>query len=142
MSIFPMIDPSESGEAVVQTLPLCREAAWDFERDVPVFNGGRLETVTGKEAVKVWIWKALHTQRCRYEIYSQSYGSDLESLVGQGYSDAVKTAEAPRYLEECLLANPYIKAVKDMTVTFVGARLTVAGTAVTVYGEVELHAVV
>lgn len=142
MSIFPMIDPSESGEAVVQALPLCREAAWDFERDVPVFKGGRLETVTGKEAVKVWIWKALHTQRCRYDIYSMAYGSEFESLTGQEYSAAVKTAEAPRYLEECLLVNPYIRSVRDVAVVFDISVLAVSGTAVTIYGEVEFYAAV
>ena len=140
MNIFPIIDPQASGEGQNQALPLCKEAAWDFERDVPVFKNGRLETVTGREAVKVWIWKALHTRRCRYEIYSRAYGSGLESLTGQGYSDAVKTAEAPRYLEECLLASPYVRAVRDISVAFGDAGLAVAGTAVTVYGEVQCHA--
>ena len=140
MSIFPIIDPQSAEAAQVQELPLCREIAWDFEKDVPVFQGGEPVIVEGKEAVRVWIWKALHTPRYKYEIYSGDYGSDLENLVGHGHSDAVKTAEAPRYLTECLLVNPYIKSVKDIAVAFADTTLTVAGTAVTVYGEVKFNA--
>ncbi len=134
-----MIAPEASQGAQAQTLPLCREVAWDFERDVPVFRQGEPVVVTGKEALKVWIWRAIRTPRFRYEIYTWAYGSEFESLLGQAYTDAVKTAEAPRYLRECLLINPYITAVKNIAVSFEGAKLTVAGTAVTIYGEVEFH---
>jgi hypothetical protein len=136
-----MIDPAgeESADA---TLPLCQEVAWDYENNKPIFRRGRPVMVTGKEAVEVWIWKALYTARYRYEIYSWDYGSEFESLIGQAYSDTLKTAEAPRYLKECLLINPYITAVKNITVAYEDNRLTVEGTAETVYGEVSVHATV
>lgn len=137
-----MISPPEGQGTAAQTLPLYKEAAWDFERDVPIFRGGEPVTVTGNEALKVWIWRALRTPRFKYEIYSWAYGSEFESLLGQAYSDAVKTAEAPRYLRECLLVNPYIKDVKDITVTFEAAKLTVRGTAITIYGKVKFDATV
>lgn len=141
MSIFPMISPPEE-RAAAGALPLYREAAWDFEQDTPIFRGGELVVVSGKEALKVWIWRAIRTPRFKYEIYTWAYGSEFESLLGQAYTDAVKTAEAPRYLRECLLINPYIKDVKDISVTFEAGRLTVKGTAVTVYGEVNVNAIV
>lgn len=134
-----MISPEASQGAQAQALPLCKEVAWDFEQDVPVFRQGEPVVVTGKEALKVWIWRAIRTPRFRYEIYTWAYGSEFESLLGQAYTDAVKTAEAPRYLRECLLINPYITAVKNISVSFESAKLTVAGTAVTIYGEVEFH---
>lgn len=137
-----MISPPDDQGAQSQTLPLCREVAWDFEQDVPIFRGGEPVVVEGKEAVKVWIWRAIRTQRFRYEIYTWAYGSEFESLVGQAYSDAVKTAEAPRYLRECLLINPYITEVKDISVVFESARLTVKGTAVTIYGEAKFDAII
>lgn len=134
-----MIAPEASQGAQAQALPLCKEVAWDFKRDVPVFRQGEPVVVTGKEALKVWIWRAIRTPRFRYEIYTWAYGSEFESLLGQAYTDAVKTAEAPRYLRECLLINPYITAVKNISVSFESAKLTVAGTAVTIYGEVEFY---
>ena len=140
MSMFPMIQPTadETGEA--QTLPLAQEVAWDYENDVPIYRQGEPVIVTGKEAVKVWIWNAIHTERYRYEIYSWAYGSEFHSLIGQAYTPNLKTAEAPRYLRECLLINPYITAVNNITVEFADARLTVNGTAATIYGEVPIYA--
>lgn len=140
MSIFPMIQPAGDAASKAQALPLAQEVAWDYENDVPVFRRGEPVTVTGKDAVKVWIWNAIHTERYRHEIYSWAYGSELHGLVGQAYTEALKTAEAPRYLRECLLVNPYITAVNDITVEFAGDRLTIGGTATTVYGEVPINA--
>ena len=142
MSIFPMISPPADQETSAQALPLCKEVAWDFEHDVPIFRGGQPVVVTKKEALKVWIWRALRTPRFKYEIHTWAYGSEFESLLGQAYSDSVKTAEAPRYLRECLLINPYITQVKDITVSFESAALTVRGTAVTIYGEVKFDAII
>lgn len=142
MSIFPMIDPKPLENSGSQALPLYREAAWDFERDVPIFRGGQPVVVTGKEALKVWIWRAIRTPRFKYEIYTWAYGSEFESLLGQAYTDSIKTAEAPRYLRECLLINPYITDVKDISVTFSSAKLTVRGTAVTIYGKEGFYVVV
>ena len=142
MSIFPMIDPQAVETGGNKVLPLYRETAWDYENDVPIFRGGEPVTITGDEALKVWNWRALRTPRFQYEIHTWAYGSEFETLLGQAYSDSVKTAEAPRYLRECLLINPYIKAVKDISVTFEAAKLTVRGTAVTIYGEVPFDAIV
>lgn len=140
MSIFPMIQPPENTAGETRTLPLAREVAWDYKNDVPVFRRGEPVTATGKDAVKVWIWNAIHTERYRHEIYSWAYGSEFHSLMGQAYTEALKTAEAPRYLRECLLINPYITAVNNIAVEFAGDRLTISGTASTIYGEVPIYA--
>ena len=138
MRIFPIIQPSEASQST--ELPLCREVAWDYENNKPIYKNGLPVEVTGKEAVKVWIWKALQTTRFRHEIYTWAYGSDYETLIGQAYTDELKEAEAPRYLRECLLINPYITTVKNNNVDFEAGRLTVEATAVTVYGEVPVYA--
>ena len=140
MSIFPMIQPPEPAEDILPQLPLCQEVAWDYVNNVPIFLRGEPVIVTGKEAVKVWIWKALHTARYRYEIYSWAYGNEFESLVGQAYTPSLKEAEAPRYLREALIINPYITAVTGIAVDFSGSRLAVSGRAETIYGEVDFHA--
>ena len=43
------------------------------------------------------------------------------------------------YIEECLLASPYITAVTGMTVAAVGDRLAVAFAIQTVYGEIKME---
>ena len=135
--IFPIIQP-EAAEDAPRRLPLCREAAWDFEAGTPVFSGGKPLTVTGKEAVKVWIWKTLMTARFRHDVYSWDYGSEVESLIGQAVTPAVKRSEAVRYVREALMINPYIRAVRQADVTFQDDDLTICCEVETVYGEVSV----
>lgn len=141
-SIFPMIQPSRTTAADISELPLYREVAWDFAKDIPIYRDGNPVTISGAAAVKTWIWRALRTARYQHEIYSWDYGSELESLVGQAYTPALKEAEAPRYLRECLLTNPYITEIKNISVSFEDGRLSVGGTVETIYGEVSINAVV
>ena len=142
MSLFPAVQPFQEATVAAEELPLCREVAWDYQNNRPVFYRGEPVVVTEKEAVKVWIWKAIYTVRYRHEIYSWDYGSEFESLIGQAYTPNVKEAEAPRYLRECLEINPYITAVKNIEVSFAGGLLSVKGTVVTIYGEVEIDVTV
>ena len=100
MSLFPIIQP-RIVEAET-TFPLYKELKWDFEKNVPVFRNGSPVIVTGKEAVLVWAWKALHTPRFRHEIYTWDYGCEVESLIGQPFTEELKQSEAVRYVKECL----------------------------------------
>lgn len=136
MTLFPSIQPRLAEQS---SLPLYREVKWDFENDVPVFRNGAPVIVEGAEAVLVWAWKALRTPRFRYEIYTWEYGNDAEQLVGKPFSEEVKRAEAARYVRECLLVNPYITGVKDLTVTFDSERLRISAKIITVYGEVNVN---
>ena len=136
MNIFPMIQPQTVEKPT--KLKLYKEIKWDFEKNIPVFKNGSPVIVTGKEAVLVWVWKALQTPRYRYEIYTWDYGNEIESLIGQSFSEELKQSEASRYVKECLLINPYISDVKNITVTFYDNVLHIECTLETVYGEVDL----
>ena len=133
--LFPMIQPQTA--EVDTELPLYKEAAWDFEKEQPIFRGGNPVIVTGKVAVKVWCWKALLTERTRYEIYSWDFGSEVESLIGQNYSDELKQAEAVRYVREALEINPYVTDISSISVSFADGVLAVSAAINTIYGEVS-----
>ena len=132
--LFPIIQPETAEEET--ELPLYREVKWDFEKGEPVFRGGEPVVVEGAEAIKTWVWKALVTERARYEIYSWDFGSEVESLIGQPYTDELKRAEAVR---EALEINPYITEVTAASVDFDNGVLTIDVTVDTVYGEVQAH---
>lgn len=137
MNLFPMIQPE-----VVETqqqLPVYREVMWDYQKNIPIFKNGNPVLAEGKEAVAVWAWKALHTQRYRHEIYSWDYGNETESLIGRNFSEELKRAEAARYVRECLLVNPYIIDVVDVSVDFTDGSLSIAATLITVYGEANVN---
>lgn len=135
--LFPSIQPRAAGTGA--SLPLYQETAWDFALGKPVFRGGSPVRATGKDAVKVWVWKALLTQRKRYEIYSWNFGCEAENLIGQNYSEETKKSEAARYVREALEINPYITGISGLNVTFDDGRLTVAAAVSTLYGEVEVN---
>ncbi len=137
MSIFPMIQPEAT--ELEEELELYKEVKWDYDKNIPVFSNGSPVVVTGKEAVLVWARKALQTQRYRYDIYSWDYGSETESLIGQPFDVKLKESEAARYIKECLLVNPYITDIQNISVVIEGEELNIECTIETVYGEVNLN---
>lgn len=137
MNLFPMIQPQINGTS---TKPrLYREVKWDYEKNTPIFKNGSPVIISGKEAVLVWAWKALQTQRYRYEIYTWDYGCEMEDLIGQNFTEELKQSEAARYIRECLLINPYITDVYDIKVTFKDENLAIECRIETVYGEVKIN---
>lgn len=104
------------------------------------FKTGQLtgEKVYGIEAIKVWVWMALHTPRYRHVIFSWDYGSEVEDLIGKGYTEEYLNTEVPRMIEECLLMNPNITEISDYDIVLEGDKLTCSFTINTTYGEVAL----
>ncbi|WP_407308536.1 DUF2634 domain-containing protein [Desulfosporosinus sp. SB140] len=144
MSIFPTetINVSDLIQATViasADLPLAKEYAWDFDRNDFLLVNGKNVIVMGKEAVKVWIWKALHTPKNRYRAYSSSYGNELGSLIGQGLSVSALRSELERYLKESLLINTYITGVKNIDISIDGSKMDVGFTVTTTYGEENIN---
>ena len=132
-----MIQPETVQE--IAEYPMYREIKWDFKNNTPVFDSGAPVIADGKEAVLSWAFRALNTIRGRYEIYTDDYGCELDTLIGQEYSADLKQAEAQRYIEECLLINPYIEDVSNIDVGFDDGRITITATLATRYGEVTAN---
>ena len=99
------------------TLPLLKEYAWDFTNDRFLKNAdGQHIIVTENEALKVWIYKTLKTERFRYVAYHDSYGIELEKYIGQNNIKNVgEMIKAD--IKEGLLVNPYIVSIDNMTIT-------------------------
>ena len=141
MTLFPLIEtPAEGAGQTAAVLPLYREAAWDFETDQPVWQGGSPKWVTGAQAVAVWIWNTLHYVRCSLDIFSWNWGNEIQNLTGRPFTQGVKESEAVRYVQECLLVNPYITEVRQISVTFREATLAICCAVDTIYGEVKIDA--
>lgn len=56
-------------------------------------------------------------------IFSELYGSEHESLFGEGFSNELVTEEAFRYVKEALLVNPYIVEVENKGTYFKADKL-------------------
>lgn len=121
-------------------LPLFREYAWDFKsntfkRDA---NGCRI-VVEGDEALKVWVFKALQTERYQYLAYSWRYGIELKPFIGLVMTVKERMSELKRVIVECLMVNPYIRSIDSVTFENDGDTLHAVISLTTVYGEVIIN---
>ena len=142
MDIFPEYVSNLTTTAqgtIVTSTTIPKEYAWDFENNDFLLKDGKFIVVTGKEALKVWIWKALHSMKMTYSIYSDTYGQDFNSIIGQGYSGGLIQSEAKRLVEECLKPNPHIFGVTDFIATSEDDILNIDFTALTDQGGVDIN---
>ena len=136
MSLFPIMQPQAARKPA--NSGLFTEIAWNFEENRPIYKNDMPVIVTGKEAVTVWAWHALQTPRYEHEIFTWSFGNEVESLIGKPLTDELKQSEAARYVSECLMVNPYITDVSDISVAFGNDSVEITCTIKTIYGEVTL----
>lgn len=128
----------DSTTAITTAITVPREYAWDFVNNDFGLVDGKFVIVEGTEALKVWIWKALKVVKLKYSIYSDNYGQDLDTLIGQGFSSGMIESEAKRLVWECISVNSHITGISNFTATSDGDTLTINFTALTDQGEVDI----
>lgn len=110
---------AEELATTIEELPLLEEYAWDFEHDTFIRDAnGNLKIVYGNDALKVWIYKCLKTERYRYNVYIHGkqadtchYGVYLEKYLG-AYPNNERTATlVKKEIFEAISANPYIEKI-------------------------------
>ena len=123
-----------------EELPIFTEYAIDFDTLEPLKNGNNLIELSGKEALKVWIFKALKTKRNFYVIHSDSYGNELDVHIGTVYQESIKNALIISEIKDCLLVNPYIWDCFNFELNYNNDdnNLKVSFNVSTVYGESEV----
>lgn len=94
----------------VEEMPTFKEYAIDFKTGEYIKDENNdIKILEKNEALKVWIFKALKTERFRYaDVHSDNYGSELETNIGSIYQKSVKDALMINQIRDTLLVNPYI----------------------------------
>lgn len=137
MSFQKFINPAvDSG---VEPLPIFKENSIDFDTGEHKIIKGNFVEITENEALEVWIWKALKTEKDRYLAYSSSYGNDLYKELGYVYDRTVKEQLLYNEIRKCLLVNPYILTVDNFSTekTISGEEVTITFSVTTIYGEIN-----
>ena len=108
--------------AAVQTtpteteLPLFKEYAWYFDKDCFIYDGnGKHILLEGNEAVKIWCYKALKTERFMYLAYTHGFGIELYPFMAKVMGIMQRKSELKRMITEALMVNPYIASVDSIT---------------------------
>ena len=137
---YPFVGASDAtiqAMQATQELPTFKEFDWDFENNCFKYDkSGHHVLLEGADALKVWIYKALATERYRYEAYSWQYGIELKPFIGMVMGVEERISELKRIIIECLMVNPYITSVDNFEFTQEGASSHVTIELTTVYGEV------
>lgn len=108
------------------------------------FENGRItnELIAGLEAIKQFVYMALHTERYSYSVFSHDIGNELqEALSDNETTDAYKKMEIPRLIEEALIYDDRISSVTDFEIDKSGDRFIVSFIVETDEGTLEIEEV-
>ncbi|MDO4772999.1 MAG: DUF2634 domain-containing protein [Bacillota bacterium] len=136
MSIFPFFKDSPAEK---EQLEIFKEYAYDFETNAFLKRNGREYLVHGDEALKIWIRKALLTERYKFKAYDDSFGSELNSLVGMTVDIDIVRVEIKRMITEALLVNPYILEVDDFRIFEDSKKREVSFSVKTIYSDFKFE---
>ncbi len=117
-------------------LPRMIEVAVNLSTGQPILErDGRFRLVHGREAVQVWVRRALARDNVRFAwpAHTDSYGHQLHLLAGKSMDQA--ESRLAGLVREALMVCPYIKGVERFSFTREEGRLIAAFTVRTVYGE-------
>lgn len=100
------------------------------------FEKGRIRGMIDElEAVKQAVFLILQTERYRYLIYSDDYGSELEGLIGR--DPLFVQSEIKRRIREALMQDDRIEDVTNFRLQFNGDSVLIRFTVISIFGEIE-----
>ena len=121
--LFPttgVADATYTDTAASDTTEYGSTVQFDFEAHEFILSPtGKQKSTTGSDAWGEWCVKALCTERYNYLIYSNGYGEELDTLIGQSYPHAVVESEIKRMTKECLLCDSRTAMVDDFDFTWI-----------------------
>lgn len=115
--------------------------ALESSKTYRVLNGRVVGWIDNKQALRQAVEKLLHTERYMYEIYTDEYGIELQSLIGASFE--LVEAEISRIIKEALLVDERIVEVTDITVQKLdSASLLVSFNVQSIFGTLAFEEVV
>ena len=142
MSLFPFFTEDEDDESLE---PEDEELVEDEENLKPYREyeidpeTGRLtgRIIEGTNAILTWVVLTLRSERYKHEIYSWEYGEEFSSMIGNSYDPDILQSEVKRMVEEALLVNEHITAIKDLEVAQVKDVLHITFSLETDQGDID-----
>lgn len=132
----------KKAETEVEEIPIFKEYAIDFKTGEYLKDENNdIKVLEKNEALKVWIFKALKTERFRcVDVHSDNYGSELETNIGSIYQKSVKDALMINQIRDTLLVNPYILECYNFDISNENEYVPqITFNVKTVYGELEME---
>ena len=133
--IFPDWGETPGNTPEEAALPLFKEWAVDWDGKAFALRDGEPYLVSGDEALKIWVTRALRpeSQRFRYTAWSADYGNELAALLGGCVDQGILESQVRQYVRDALLVSPYIREVDGFSFSKTGSRVVARFTVHTVY---------
>ncbi|AKL84024.1 DUF2634 domain-containing protein [Bacillus atrophaeus] len=109
------------------------------------FDNGHItnELITGLEAIRQFVYIALHTERYSYSVFSHDLGNELQEVLSDSETtEAYKKMEIPRLIEEALIYDDRISAVTDFEIEKKDDAFFVSFIVETDEGKLEIEEVI
>lgn len=117
------------------------DLALESSKTYRVLNGRVVGWIDNKQALRQAVEKLLHTERYMYEIYTDEYGIELQSLIGASFE--LVEAEINRIVKEALLVDERIVEVTDIAVQKIDSTsLLVSFNVQSIFGTLAFEEVV
>ena len=114
MAEYPFANTANASSST--ELPLFKEWAWNFEEDHFIYDeNGKHILLEDNEAIKVWCYKALKTERFMYLAYTHGFGIELYPFMAKVMGIMQRKSELKRIVTEALMVNPYIVSVDSIS---------------------------
>lgn len=119
---------------------------FDFDAGDFVVKDGKVVTVTGLQALKLWIQKTLKTEKNKYKIYNnnnvEKYGVSLLGIITSKQPLSYIQAQVQTLVTEALTKNNDIKSVTNFSFIRDKRLLNCTFTVNSVYGAMEESVVI
>lgn len=137
---YPFIDPQLVKENFIEP-PIASEYAYDMDTARFKYKNGRMYLVYKNEALKIKIWKLFMTELYKWVVFPWTYGHELETLIGQAYTQGYVNSEAERFVKEAIerALSDYIIRLEEFKVNFEDGVLYINFKAITIYGQLVVN---
>lgn len=133
--MFPKITESTKKPKVPLT-KMGKSFLFDFDTGEFIVVDGKVSKCVGIDAVKVWIKKALNTEKFKFKIYETcEYGVCLKDFINGDYPLAFVQIEVEREVKETLIKNVDITSINNFQFSQNGRNLICSFTVETIYGK-------
>lgn len=129
MGLSPLQATSARAELIEPTVATSKTYEFDF--DSGEFTGQLIDDIY---AIGQYVKKALATERFRYLVYDDQYGSEVEGYIGADVTSTALDSDIPRIVSEAIIYDERIEDVGDFIVSKTGDQVYVEFTVTLVDG--------